>query len=447
MDLDLDLDLESLDLKTISLNSNTDSSISANNRGNLDGLNIRSSKPNLTISTSNNDLMPNMSSNDDLGDLGLSLLANKKKQRTESESSDNHLGSSNSNSESTSFFGNTTSFSGGSGGDGGGSGGGSSGGSSEVLGNNSFDSMTNIDLDKELNKLNLDDNSGSSGGMSGPGLPNFDSNNTSTSTSFPSNTPTNTTGNLYNSIPKTDNMSYEDIQKAKFDLLCKFERLRDKGVRVPKTFSMSSDYEEMQYEYDRLVHARKMTNSVKMQRQMLISFVTGAEFLNNKFDPFDLKLNDWSEHVHENINDYDDIFEELYEKYKGSAQMAPELRLMFTLAGSAFMYHLSNSMFKSSLPNMNDVMKQNPDLMKQFTDATMNSMGKQNPGFAGFMGNMMGSGGGSRGPEPPQYNPMSGPPFSNPSAPPRNEPDVPQDLDSLINNLSDDNREINLDNL
>ena len=223
-------------------------------------------------------------------------------------------------------------------------------------------------------------------------------------------------------------MSYEDIQKAKFDLLCKFERLRDRGVRVPKNFSMSSDYEEMQYEYDRLVHQRKMSNSVKMQRQMLISFVTGVEFLNNKFDPFDLKLNDWSENVHENIGDYDDIFEELYEKYKESAQMAPELRLMFTLAGSAFMYHLSNSMFKSSLPNMNDVMKQNPDLMKQFTEATMNSMGQQNPGFAGFMGNMMG-GGNNRSNEPPTYNPMNSPPFNTPSVPTRDEPEIPQDLD------------------
>tara|TARA_Y100001970_G_C13548414_1_gene515642 strand:- start:24 stop:551 length:528 start_codon:yes stop_codon:yes gene_type:complete len=175
-----------------------------------------------------------------------------------------------------------------------------------------------------------------------------------------------------------------------------------------------------------------------MQRQMLISFVTGAEFLNNKFDPFDLKLNDWSENVHENIGDYDDIFEELYEKYKESAQMAPELRLMFTLAGSAFMYHLSNSMFKSSLPNMNDVMKQNPDLMKQFTEATMSSMGQKNPGFAGFMGNMMGGGAS----EPPRYDPMNSPPFNSPGVPSRDEPELPQDLDSLINNLSSDSNDI-----
>ena len=422
--MDIDLDLDSLDLKTIDLEGSSSSSISANTTG-LDGLSVTTSKPDLTISTSNNDLMPDLGSSDDLGDLGLSLLANKKKQKPEDDSSNESSSNESNNQSSNQSSNNGGMF--------------SSFFSSdkkneptpEVMSNNSFDSMKDIDLDKELNSINLD--SGSSG-MSGPGLPNLDSSSSTMNTSG------NINSNPYNSIPKTEGMSYEDIQKAKFDLLCKFERLRDKGVRVPKNFSMSSDYEEMQYEYDRLVHQRKMSNSVKMQRQMLISFVTGVEFLNNKFDPFDLKLNDWSENVHENIGDYDDIFEELYEKYKESAQMAPELRLMFTLAGSAFMYHLSNSMFKSSLPNMNDVMKQNPDLMKQFTEATMNSMGQKNPGFAGFMGNMMGGGGGAS--EPPRYDPMNSPPFNTPSVPSRDEPEIPQDLDALINNLSSDNNDI-----
>ena len=77
---------------------------------------------------------------------------------------------------------------------------------------------------------------------------------------------------------------------------------------------------------------------------------------------------------HEGIHDYDDIFEELHEKYKSKAKMAPELRLLLSLGGSAFMFHLTNTMFKSSLPGMEDVMRQNPDLMKQFAAATANTM-------------------------------------------------------------------------
>ena len=109
---------------------------------------------------------------------------------------------------------------------------------------------------------------------------------------------------------------------------------------------------------------------------MLMACVTGIEFLNGKFDPFSVKLDGWSESVNENLNDYDEIFEELGEKYGGTGNMAPEFRLMFTLAGSAFMFHLSNTMFKSSIPGMDDVLRQNPELMKQFSlEAAVGSMG------------------------------------------------------------------------
>jgi len=42
------------------------------------------------------------------------------------------------------------------------------------------------------------------------------------------------------------------------------------------------------------------------------------------------------------------------------------------------MFHLTNSMFKSVMPNMNDVMKQNPDLVKNMMAAVQNTT--RNPG-------------------------------------------------------------------
>ena len=200
-------------------------------------------------------------------------------------------------------------------------------------------------------------------------------------------------------------MSFEEIQEEKFKLLCILERLEKKGIKTHKKFSMSSNYDEMKQEYDRLKNQREMDQSVKFQRKMLIAFVTAIEFLNNKFDPFDVKLDGWSENVHEGINDYDDIFEELHEKYKSKASMAPELRLLLSLGGSAFMFHLTNTMFKSSLPGMEDVMRQNPDLMKQFASAAANTMSSNaqapvptSDSGGGFnLGNLMGSLGGGGG--------------------------------------------------
>jgi hypothetical protein len=122
---------------------------------------------------------------------------------------------------------------------------------------------------------------------------------------------------------------------------------------------------------------------------MLMAVINGLEFLNGRFDPFDIKLDGFSEQVNENITDYDDIFGELYEKYKSKATMAPEIKLLFQLGGSAMMVHMTNTMFKSAMPGMDDILRQNPDLMRSFQNAAVNSMANTSPGFSGFMTNMM----------------------------------------------------------
>ena len=184
-------------------------------------------------------------------------------------------------------------------------------------------------------------------------------------------------------------LSKEDELKEKFKYLRKLEDLEKKGVSVSKRYNMESDLQEMMGEYETIVAEKEKTNAMKFQGKMLMACVTGIEFLNNKFDPFDIKLDGWAEQLNENVEDYDDIFGELHEKYKSKAQMSPELKLLFQLGGSAVMVHMSNTLFKSAMPGMDDIMKQNPELMKQFTSAAVNTMGNNgNPGFAGFMNNV-----------------------------------------------------------
>ena len=168
----------------------------------------------------------------------------------------------------------------------------------------------------------------------------------------------------------------QDIKNEKIDLLYKFKKLEGQGIRTTMNYNMNSHLEDMRNEYIKLKKQREIDNAVKFQRKMLMACVTGLEFLNNRFDPFSVQLDGWGESVNENLNDYDEIFEELNEKYGGGGDMAPEIRLLFTLAGSAFMFHLSNTMFKSSIPGMDDVLQQNPELMKQFAEAAVGSMNK-----------------------------------------------------------------------
>ena len=199
-------------------------------------------------------------------------------------------------------------------------------------------------------------------------------------------------------------LTKEELLREKFKFLRKLETLEKKGVELSKKYSMDSPLAEMQGEYETIMDEKMKQNSVKFQGNMLMAVINGIEFLNNKFDPFDIKLDGWSDQINENITDYDDIFSELFEKYKSKASMAPELKLLFQLGGSAMMVHMTNTMFKSAMPGMDDILRQNPDLMRSFQNAAVNSMAPTNPGFSGFMSNLMNpepSVPQGRGPPPP----------------------------------------------
>ena len=213
----------------------------------------------------------------------------------------------------------------------------------------------------------------------------------------------------------------EAEKKEKGEYITKLQRLETKGFTVSRKFTMDNSLEEIKTEYFRLVDARQLETSIKFQRQMLMGAITGMEWLNGRFDPFDLKLDGWSESVHENAEDFDEIFEELYDKYKDKGKMSPEIRLMMAVGGSGFMCHVSNSFFRSKMPSMDDVLRKNPELARQMAAAAAQQAG---PGFGNFMGMAMGvpQQGGSQGPQVPGSmgapfggNGMNAPPSMAPS--------------------------------
>jgi hypothetical protein len=121
-----------------------------------------------------------------------------------------------------------------------------------------------------------------------------------------------------NDTPKpAPELTPEQIREKKERILYDMERLRRRGIRFPRTFTMASDLQEMEAEYNRIKKDLETEQAVRFQRKMLMTCVSGIEMLNNRFDPFDVQLDGWSESVNENIGDYDDVFEELYEKYRG----------------------------------------------------------------------------------------------------------------------------------
>jgi len=256
-------------------------------------------------------------------------------------------------------------------------------------------------LESDLNDISGESSSQKDGGLFSESSNFFSSEKPSVSFSQPNLTsekssPTTSTWDgfeRFNEIPVNPDVrahakplqSKEDALREKFQLLRKLEMLEHKGVQLSKKYTMESSILEMKGEYETIMDEKAKQNSIKFQGNILMTCINGIEFLNNRFDPFDLKLEGWSEQIADNMDDYDEVFGELYDKYKSKASMAPELKLLFQVGGSAAMLHMTNTMFKSAMPGMDDIMRQNPELAKQFQQAAVNSMSNNTPGFANFM--------------------------------------------------------------
>ena len=205
--------------------------------------------------------------------------------------------------------------------------------------------------------------------------------------------------------------SLEEIAAEKQELLYRLERLEANGFKPSRKFNMSSNLDDIKFEYERMKKQRDVDKSIKFQRKILMAITSGIEFVNNKFDPLSVKLDGWSESIYENLHEYDDVFEELHEKYKSKMKVAPEIKLLMMVGGSAFMFHLTNTLFKSKMPGLDQILQQNPELAQNVKQAAMNTM-RQNEASSGnpdpLFGMMMNSAQNMMGPKPPANPPQMG---------------------------------------
>jgi hypothetical protein len=203
------------------------------------------------------------------------------------------------------------------------------------------------------------------------------------------------------SAPSSAKMNDRERRRKKRLMLKKLEEWRDKGlVKHSSHFTIDSPYDEIEDEYESALEDKRKKDSVKLQGWWFMTFINSMEYANAVFNPFDLNLDGWGEQVSEDIDSYDEIFNELYEKYKGG-KLAPEISLLLRIGFSACVLNMSNKMLSSSTPAFNDVLRQSPELMKMFTNATVNSMEQQNPAFAFANHLMQEQANKPRGPPPP----------------------------------------------
>lgn len=138
-------------------------------------------------------------------------------------------------------------------------------------------------------------------------------------------------------------LSDEGKMLKRLDMLRKLGELAQYKVKLSQNYNMNSDYFTMKYEYQLHTNIRSKQNFVNWTSSLMLNCIYGVEILNDKYNPFELKLTGWSEQINADITNYYDVFGEIYEKYnKPGKSMSPELKLILMLGGSALKFHLNN---------------------------------------------------------------------------------------------------------
>ncbi len=151
----------------------------------------------------------------------------------------------------------------------------------------------------------------------------------------------------YEDVPITEatpapQLTAQQIRMIKIDLLRKLSDLKTKGYKLTKEYDFNSSIEEMQYEYELLKSFAERRAGIKLYKNTIINVTNVVEFFNSKYDPFSIQLEGWAEHMSVEVESYDEVLEELYEKYKGSGKtLPPEIRLLILIGFSASAFHFS----------------------------------------------------------------------------------------------------------
>ena len=159
----------------------------------------------------------------------------------------------------------------------------------------------------------------------------------------------------------------------------RLRRLEKKGYPPVTRLNVTMSLEDMDEIVSIQREERSLENSIRLQGDILTGVISGTEKLNSKFDPADIKLDGWSESFYENIDNYDEVFEDLYYKYNEKIQLEPEIKLIGMVLGSGMAFHFSKTVFdnaKDTVPGFENIMEQRPDIAQAYREAALNIMGQ-----------------------------------------------------------------------
>jgi hypothetical protein len=209
-----------------------------------------------------------------------------------------------------------------------------------------------------------------------------------------------------------------------------------------KRFTLDSPIEEMKMELEFIRREKAMDQTIKQFCDWYITGMSALEWSSKNvaiMQAFGLNLSGLSESAQMNVADMEEDFEELYDLYGDKLKMHPLVRIPIRTCMMVYMVHLTNQMAqKAPIPNIDQILKTNPDIARQLATAAMQQQSQSmrgsaqvpttmappppsNPlaGLSSFMSSMM-------PPPPPQQTNVRPPPTSIKSAIKMPKPQVAQ---------------------
>ena len=173
-------------------------------------------------------------------------------------------------------------------------------------------------------------------------------------------------------------MTEKEKRIKKRNMMDELERWYEKGyIKDNLHFHRDTPYEEIEEEYDAVLEKIRRKKSINLQKDILYNVMNFIEFSNSWIDPFGLKLEGLADKTTEELDSYEDIFGELYDKWKGG-KVPPELALLCKVGFSIAMLHMSNNVLSSTPIAFQDVVKQSPELQRAWHDSVVKTMSETN---------------------------------------------------------------------
>ena len=134
----------------------------------------------------------------------------------------------------------------------------------------------------------------------------------------------------------------EEIMQEKIEMLTRISKMSKDGFTTAKKWKLTDDMDEIRFECYRMTRESNSQKAVKKMQHILISVATMIEFANGMVNPFNLKLQGFSQNMMLTVSDYDDSLEELHHKWSGRTSFGPEMTIMMTFVSSAIFQHAGN---------------------------------------------------------------------------------------------------------